>query len=47
MTFGSWTSVLAAALVAASRRKADLPEPLRLAHLIARAVATGESRGRA
>jgi len=37
----------AAALVAASRRKADLPEPLRLAHLIARAVATGESRGRA
>jgi endonuclease V-like protein UPF0215 family len=37
----------AAALVEASRRKADLPEPLRLAHLIARAVATGESRGRA
>jgi endonuclease V-like protein UPF0215 family len=37
----------AAALVAGSRRKADLPEPLRLAHLIARAVATGESRGRA
>jgi endonuclease V-like protein UPF0215 family len=37
----------AAALVAASRGKADLPEALRLAHLIARAVATGESRGRA
>lgn len=37
----------AAALVAAARRKSDLPEPLRLAHLIARAVATGESRGRA
>jgi len=37
----------AARLVAASRRKADLPEPLRLAHLVARAVATGESRGRA
>jgi hypothetical protein len=36
----------AAALVMASRRKSDLPEPLRLAHLIARAVATGESRGR-
>jgi endonuclease V-like protein UPF0215 family len=36
----------AAALVAASRRKSDLPEALRLAHLIARAVATGESRGR-
>jgi len=37
----------AARLVAASRRKADLPEPLRLAHLVARAVATGESKGRA
>jgi hypothetical protein len=37
----------AAALVAATRRKGDLPEPLRLAHLIARAVATGASRGRA
>lgn len=36
----------AAALVAAARRKSDLPEALRLAHLIARAVATGESRGR-
>ncbi|MEB2344867.1 MAG: DUF99 family protein [Deltaproteobacteria bacterium] len=36
----------AAALVAASRRKSDLPEALRLAHLFARAVATGESRGR-
>jgi endonuclease V-like protein UPF0215 family len=37
----------AARLVSASRRKSDLPEPLRLAHLIARAVATGASRGRA
>jgi endonuclease V-like protein UPF0215 family len=37
----------AAALVAAARRKGDLPEALRLAHLVARAVATGESRGRA
>lgn len=36
-----------AALVAASQRKAELPEPLRLAHMIARAVARGESRGRA
>lgn len=36
----------AAEWVAAARRKSDLPEPLRLAHLIARAVATGESRGR-
>ena len=30
----------------ACRSKSELPEPLRLAHLIARAVATGESRGR-
>lgn len=36
----------AEALVRASRHKADLPEPLRLAHLIARAIALGESRGR-
>ncbi len=36
----------AAALVEASVRKADLPEPLRLAHLVAQAVARGESRGR-
>jgi uncharacterized protein len=41
------TPAVATQLVAASRGKADLPEPLRLAHLIARAVATGESRGRA
>lgn len=37
----------AEALVRATRAKADLPEPLRLAHLIARALATGESHGRA
>jgi endonuclease V-like protein UPF0215 family len=37
----------AAALVRAARGKSLLPEPLRLAHLIARAVALGESRGRA
>ena len=37
----------AGAIVAACRGKSLLPEPLRLAHLIARAVATGESRGRA
>ncbi len=36
----------ARALLAAAQRKSELPEPLRLAHLIARAVATGESRGR-
>ncbi len=47
--FVSWAGAdeaRAAELVAASRRKSALPEPLRLAHLIARAVATGESRGR-
>lgn len=37
----------AANLVSACTAKAVLPEPLRLAHLIARAVSTGESRGRA
>ena len=36
----------AAGLVRAARAKSDLPEPLRLAHLIARALTTGESRGR-
>lgn len=29
-----------------TRLKSALPEPLRLAHIIARAIATGESRGR-
>ena len=33
-------------LVAATRRKSELPEPLRLAHLIARALVTKESRRR-
>jgi len=37
----------AAGWVRAARRKSGLPEPLRLAHLVARALATGESRGRA
>jgi endonuclease V-like protein UPF0215 family len=36
----------AAAWIRATRSKSDLPEPLRLAHLVARAVASGESRGR-
>lgn len=36
----------AAALVRATRGKSALPEPLRLAHLIARALVEGESRGR-
>jgi endonuclease V-like protein UPF0215 family len=34
-------------LLTACRRKGALPEPLRLAHLIATAVEVGESRGRA
>lgn len=33
-------------LVRATVRKAALPEPLRVAHLLARALALGESRGR-
>ncbi len=36
----------AASLVRATLGKSNLPEPLRLAHLIARAIVTGESRGR-
>jgi endonuclease V-like protein UPF0215 family len=34
------------AVVRAVRRKSELPEALRVSHLVARAVATGESRGR-
>jgi endonuclease V-like protein UPF0215 family len=34
------------ALVRVSRGKSELPEPLRLAHLIAAAIVRGESRGR-
>lgn len=33
-------------LIALTRGKSDLPEALRLAHMIARALETGESRGR-
>ncbi len=40
------SSAHAEALLRAARAKADLPEPLRVAHLIARAVASGESHGR-
>ncbi len=36
----------AAKLARATLGKAHLPEPLRIAHLIARALVTGESRGR-
>jgi hypothetical protein len=34
------------AIVRATRGKSELPEPLRVAHLVARAIARGESRGR-
>jgi len=40
------TPKLAAALIARTRAKSDLPEPLRLAHLFAHALVRGESRGR-
>jgi uncharacterized protein len=40
------TPELAAALMARTRMKSDLPEPLRLAHLFAHALVRGESRGR-
>ena len=36
----------AAELVLGAVRKSDLPEPLRIAHMVARAIVTGESRGR-
>ena len=36
----------AAGLVRATLRKSGVPEPLRVAHLTARAIVTGESRGR-
>jgi endonuclease V-like protein UPF0215 family len=36
----------AAQIVRATLRKSRLPEPLRIAHLVARALVTGESRGR-
>ncbi len=36
----------AVSLVRVTLRKSTLPEPLRLAHLMARAIAMGESRGR-
>jgi endonuclease V-like protein UPF0215 family len=49
---GLWVSAAgiaregAAALVRATLRKARVPEPLRLAHLLARGLVLGESRGR-
>lgn len=49
---GLWASAagvapeVAAELIERTRGKSDLPEPLRVAHLVARALADGESRGR-
>ncbi len=40
------TPEVAVALIGACVGKANVPEPLRLAHMIARAIAVGESRGR-
>ncbi len=40
------TPAEAEALALACLRKSQVPEPLRVAHLVARALATGESRGR-
>jgi len=37
----------AEAWIRGAQQKSDFPEPLRLAHLVAGAVATGQSRGRA
>jgi endonuclease V-like protein UPF0215 family len=39
-------AALASELIARTRAKSDLPEPLRLAHLFAHALVRGESRGR-
>lgn len=41
------TPEAAARLLRGCTSKSDLPEPLRVAHLVARAIATGQSRGRA
>ena len=49
---GLWVSAVgldrpaAKGLVRATLGKSQLPEPLRVAHLIGRAIADGESRGR-
>ena len=46
LSFAGTDRATAELLARAARGKSRLPEPLRLAHLIARAIATGESRGR-
>jgi len=45
--FAGADRVTALSLLAASRHKSALPEPLRVAHLVAAALARGASRGRA
>ena len=47
LAFAGTTRREAERLVRLSLGKGQLPEPLRVAHLIARALVTGESRGRA
>jgi hypothetical protein len=46
VAFAGTESARAAELVQATLRKSRMPEPLRVAHLIASAVARGQSRGR-
>jgi endonuclease V-like protein UPF0215 family len=47
LAYAGSTSAAAERIVRATLGKARLPEPLRLAHLIARALVDGESKGRA
>jgi endonuclease V-like protein UPF0215 family len=47
LTSAGISAAQAVTLLGATRLKSDIPEPLRLAHLIAAAVASGESHGRA
>lgn len=46
VTAAGLSPTAAGQLVRASRNKSTLPEPLRLAHLVASAIARGQSRGR-
>ena len=46
LAWAGTTRAIAESLVARSVTKARVPEPLRVAHLVARAIVSGESRGR-
>jgi endonuclease V-like protein UPF0215 family len=46
LAFAGADRAAASALARATLGKGNLPEPLRVAHLVARAIVTGESRGR-